>query len=287
MNIFYVYCYLDPRKPGQFSYGDFEFKYEPFYIGKGKGDRLNDHLRTDFKNTTNPIKTNKILKIINDTGSIPIIFKIYENLEESIANELEIKLINIIGKSIDKNGPLSNIMDGGLGGYNINAVNSNRLKRKGKTWEEIYGKELSDELKAKASITQKNRIHKKGMTPWNKGKTGYKVKGRSDESKKRTSLALKSSIKHKEALSSKEVRDKIASKCRELTLDYWKNPEYVDKILASRKKYFDANPKIKKDELIHQISLTLNKSKIKTYFNVSYPTLDKYIKKYQLEYLFK
>ena len=34
----YVYAYLDPRKPGKYSYKglNVSFLYEPFYIGKGK-----------------------------------------------------------------------------------------------------------------------------------------------------------------------------------------------------------------------------------------------------------
>ena len=32
---YYVYIYIDPRKPGKFKYGEYEFDYEPFYIGKG------------------------------------------------------------------------------------------------------------------------------------------------------------------------------------------------------------------------------------------------------------
>ena len=40
----YVYVYLDPRKPGKFIYNDFSFEFEPFYVGKGYGDRAFGHL---------------------------------------------------------------------------------------------------------------------------------------------------------------------------------------------------------------------------------------------------
>jgi len=34
MNKYYVYVYLDSRKPGKYKYGEYEFDYEPFYVGK-------------------------------------------------------------------------------------------------------------------------------------------------------------------------------------------------------------------------------------------------------------
>ena len=40
-NEFYVYCYMDPRKPGKYTYDglDICFLYEPFYIGSGKNNK--------------------------------------------------------------------------------------------------------------------------------------------------------------------------------------------------------------------------------------------------------
>jgi hypothetical protein len=86
-----IYAYLDPRKIGLFNYGEYQFKYEPFYIGKGCNKRCDEHLRESslkeksFKNN----KINKLLKL----GFKPIILKVSENLFEVDAFELEIKII--------------------------------------------------------------------------------------------------------------------------------------------------------------------------------------------------
>lgn len=111
MNIFYVYAYLDPRKPGKYIYGRYEFDHEPFYIGKGSLSRHLRHLK-NWREKHNKLKTNKIDKIIKD-GFIPIVKKIFINLSNDESLEIEKDMINIIGRITKLNGPLTNIDDGG------------------------------------------------------------------------------------------------------------------------------------------------------------------------------
>lgn len=116
MNIYYTYIYLDPRKPSSVDTSIMGFLFEPFYVGKGKSDRLLKHM--NLKNTTNSLKIDKIKRILN-AGVRPIILKISENLSEQEALSLERLLISEIGtkwciKDI-KRGPLTNMTSGGDG----------------------------------------------------------------------------------------------------------------------------------------------------------------------------
>lgn len=133
-NEYYVYCYMDPRKPGKFYYDglDICFLWEPFYIGYGLGTRIKSHL-TNFELTNenrirhNPKKNNKIKKILS-TGKIPIYKYLYSNLSKENATQLEIDLISKIGRITKKTGPLVNISDGGEGGDNIKNLTPRRKK---------------------------------------------------------------------------------------------------------------------------------------------------------------
>lgn len=109
MNEYYVYGYLDPRKPGKYKYYDYEFNHEPFYIGKGKNSRILRHLKN---NNRNKIKLNKIDKIRKE-GFEPIIVKIVKNLTNEESLKIEKILIEKIGRYIKGEGPLTNYTKGG------------------------------------------------------------------------------------------------------------------------------------------------------------------------------
>jgi len=115
-NIYYVYVYMDPLKPGSYSYKglNFSFLYEPFYIGKGKKRRYLSHLNENNLNSNNTFMNNKLKKILKLVTE-PFILKLYENLTEEDAYNIEIDLISKIGKRTKKQGPLTNLSDGGGG----------------------------------------------------------------------------------------------------------------------------------------------------------------------------
>ena len=110
---FYIYALLDPRKEGLFRYGHWVFHFEPFYIGKGKGKRAQHHLM-NCSLSSRSHKNNKI-KSIKSKGLEPIIVIKKRNLTEKQALEAEVSLIDKIGRSNLKTGPLTNLTDGGEG----------------------------------------------------------------------------------------------------------------------------------------------------------------------------
>lgn len=114
----YVYIYLNPLKRGNYDFGKFHFDYEPFYVGIGKGKRIDKHIiiarmnkRLDKKKS---FKDNIILKILSqDKG--PIRYKLYKNITLDSAKRLEIHLIRLIGRRDLNEGSLVNHTIGGDG----------------------------------------------------------------------------------------------------------------------------------------------------------------------------
>lgn len=161
MNKFYVYVLLDPRKPGKFEYSDFCFLYEPFYIGKGSGRRINRHLCDDKKELSrNFFKTNIINKINKELGLKPFILKLKINLTEKEAFDLEKKLIQEIGRRDKKLGTLTNLTNGGEGSSGYTHSEESKLKigisSKGRI-PYIKGKKHTEETKNKISKSNKGK----------------------------------------------------------------------------------------------------------------------------------
>lgn len=133
MSEYYVYLLLDPT--------DF---YKPFYVGKGKGDRMLVHL-TEQRND-NRFKANKIAKI-RRMGGEPVAMKWATGLQETAAYELEAQLIKRFGRrSHDAEGILTNICE------------DNRPP-------DPTGREVSDETKEKIASKQRGENnHRFGKT---------------------------------------------------------------------------------------------------------------------------
>lgn len=114
---YYVYVLLDPRRKGEFKYGKWKFEYEPFYVGKGTGDRALCHFRAYRNNNVthikyNALKNSRIETIHKETGREPIICYKRTQLTEAEAYEIEVKLISTLGR-MRYGGPLLNLSTGG------------------------------------------------------------------------------------------------------------------------------------------------------------------------------
>ena len=173
---YYVYIYLDTRKPGNYTYGELNLNYEPIYVGKGTKRRYKNHLSLRCKMENNFY--HKLNKIIDD-GFEPEIIITKDNISENEAFEYEIELIKNIGRLIDNSGTLTNLTIGGEGSSGRICEKETKLKiseankgenngmfnkihpMKGKSFDEFFGIERSAELK---------NLISKNANPTNKGK---------------------------------------------------------------------------------------------------------------------
>ena len=141
---FYVYVYLDPRKPGKFVYGEYEFDYEPFYAGKGHGKRTLYFTRKHNGHLNNKLKTTR-----------PEIVYLINTITEEKAFEKEIQVIQTIGRADLGKGPLLNKTNGGEGTSGIKKIISDETRRKIGIGNK--GKIISEEVKLKISISLKGK----------------------------------------------------------------------------------------------------------------------------------
>ena len=213
---FFVYVYLDPRKPGIFEYKDLIFEFEPIYIGKGKDDRMHFHKSLKGKNKYFKNK----LKNIYSKNLKPIVYKIKEFIKEEESYLYEEYCIKTIGRFIKNEGPLTNINKGGIGKIGFDEIVKEKISKanKGLKWNKEQ-----KELQSLKTSGKKNGMYGKTHTKKTKEKISKANKGRkhSEESKKKMSNAHKGHKRHtteqistiKEYMSnrtvSKETKEKI------------------------------------------------------------------------------
>ena len=101
---YYVYIFLDSTIKKKIKIGEFLFPYEPFYVGKGTGDR--------FKSLNRNERVNERIDKIKKLGGGVIVLKIKEDLTNLQSHRLENFFINKIGRRDLGKGPLLNESSG-------------------------------------------------------------------------------------------------------------------------------------------------------------------------------
>lgn len=290
---YYIYVYLDPRKPGKYTYegmNGYCFYFEPFYVGKGKGGRKYRHIKYARKNVDNITKfknnhmLNKCAQMLRE-GIEPIIKTYKSNLFEETAWEIEKNLIKVIGRK-KEGGPLSNYHQGGkIGPHDWHseemrkkisskhpANQPNYTKEKSPRWGCKHSKEtkrLLSELKLGTTLSDitKKRISESCKKSVPSGDDHYSRKNGFSEDHKRKMSESQKGRKH-----TKETLKKIGEN------NSMKNPEVVNKVMKSKCfKIFDIMIKCNhtfKNNKFNKITYELARSKL---YARAYPNWDKMI----------
>lgn len=202
--MYYVYIYLDPLKKGSYKFDKYTFEFEPFYIGKGKKQRMYSHL--NVAKGTRKGRHNRVIariKSILQVGMEPIIFKISDLLSEQEAGFLEVSLIQLIGRKGIEDGILMNTTAGGDGG--ITWIGEHPFK--GKKLSEILGEERAKKVKEKVSECASKRVGKYNPNYGNRGeKSKLFGKKHSEETKDRI---RKKTIENQSKKSYEEMQESI------------------------------------------------------------------------------
>ena len=216
---FYIYIYLDPRKSGDYEYGDLRFTHEPFYVGKGSNKRYRPEGHTNSE---------WLYRKVRKIGAQNTIIEMpFFDAHESVIMEYEKRLITEIGRQDLGEGPLVNLTDGGGG-------SSGRVpsqKTRDRISKSLIGRETTEE-------------HRKNLSRANKGKK------LTEECKKKISQSLVGRKQTEEVIQKRVVAFRKYYKTHD---GYWKGTEGVFKgcshteeakktISKKKKKYYKENP---------------------------------------------
>lgn len=148
MNDFYVYAWLRPNG-------------EPFYVGKGKGDR-----DTRAK-SHNPYFMNVIAKTSRDGAAVKVV-RWQEVLSEEDALALEIAYIRLFGRRNIRTGVLVNMTDGGDGASG--AIMSDETLRRMRAVQSNRTPETLAKMSAWQVGKPKSARHRSALSAAHKGK---------------------------------------------------------------------------------------------------------------------
>jgi hypothetical protein len=195
---FYVYTYRDPNRDN-----------EPIYVGKGHNKRYQDHFN---RKDRHPF-THRLQKMKRN-GIEPVIERIDVN-NEAEAFELEMFLIEEIGRKDMGKGPLLNLTDGGDGisGYRFTA----------------------DQREKQRTVMKETRNRPEIKEKWDDALRA--VNSRPEVTSRRNS-AIKDAysrpdvkVRHKEAHNSEQFKLRAGTSRKEV----WKRPEFKAKFSAAMK----------------------------------------------------
>ena len=101
---------LNPEIKGNYIYNKHVFDYEPFYVGKGRYNRIESHFTKTALAKKSP--KNEKIKSLLEKGIEPIVVIIKDNLKNLEAHKLENNLIREIGRKDLNEGVLLNRIGG-------------------------------------------------------------------------------------------------------------------------------------------------------------------------------
>jgi len=161
MGEYYNYVYLDPRKPGNFVFGKYQFDYEPFIIGTGKKHSYYIHMNEPANKNNITIKINNIVML----GLEPIIILLNKNktLDDAKFNEIEMRRIISLNNKNEKKLKfrhteetkikMREVLKGrGKGIDNVNAIRYTIQRPDGTTFSTVGRKNVEEELQCGHNI---------------------------------------------------------------------------------------------------------------------------------------